>query len=933
VPDRPARRPLAATLLTLAVLAGCKTGTQEQPAATAADTPLSTGRLINPDALSKQNVGSLPVNLVPSADGRYALSTDGGYRQALWAIRTADGQGVSHVAFPNVKGANAKADQKTNGLYYGLACAPGLVYAAQGGHDHIAVLTLDDAGQLKLDHAFPTKKGDFPTGLALDAHGRLYVANNDPGASPEKPKPSSVAVYDAATGKELGRYAFADSFGGTPNFPLALTVTTDGKKLYVGSQRDAAVYALDTADPAAIKPIAKIETGAHPVALLLDKAQARLFVANAHSDTISFVDTRTDAVTGTVLLRPDIARSLAGATPTGLALSADEKRLYATLGDMNAVAVIDVPDVELDGYLPAGWYPSSLVVAPDGKRLLVANAKGTTLRYPNPPLPPAATRPARTNRRTGVPAQQSPNNLVEGNVISVALPAKADLKKLTEQVLEYARLTPRFINDANPLKAIGLQAGKIKHVLYIVKENRTYDHVLGDLKQGNGDERYTAFPRKITPNQHALAERFVLMDNFYDSGEVSGDGWTWSTQAMANEYTIRNVPYQYSGRGRVFDYEGTNNDLLTGGFPATGPDGKPLSDVYKQGAKPFPDVAEAPGGHIWDLVRKHGLSMRNYGFHMSNGVKTPDGRTVLPDNYPASAGLQPGGRDLAGITNVDYRKFDTNYPDSEAWKIYHDRTKDDRFKWKTTQFGHYQSPSRFTEWNREFQQMLAKDATGAAVPNFMTIRLPSDHTAGANPGMKSPRAMVADNDFGVGQIVEAVSHSPIWKSCAIFIIEDDAQNGPDHVDAHRSVCYVISPWIKRGSVDHTFHNTASCLRTIELLLGLPPMCQYDAIARPILTWDTAPTNAEPYTAILPPAEIIGDTNPMKGEAKPQSPEQVQLMEESEKMDFTVADRAPADKLNEIIWKMTYGPSAQLPPTPNGIHGVTAVTKQKDDDDD
>jgi hypothetical protein len=305
---------------------------------------------------------------------------------------------------------------------------------------------------------------------------------------------------------------------------------------------------------------------------------------------------------------------------------------------------------------------------------------------------------------------------------------------------------------------------------------------------------------------------------------------------------------------------------------------------------------------------------------------------VIPDNYPASAGLQPAGRDLSGVTNVDYRKFDLNYPDSEAWKIYYERTKDERFKWKLNKFGKYDSPSRFTEWNREFQQMLKKDPTGGAVPSLMTIRLPNDHTSGANPGMKTPRAMVADNDFGLGQVVETISHSPIWKSTAIFVIEDDAQNGPDHVDAHRSTCYVISPWIKRGSVDHTFHNTSSCLRTIELLLGLPPMCQYDAIARPIGNWDTVPNNAEPYTAILPPAEVMIDTNPLKNEQRQVSPEQAQLMEESEQMDFTVADRAPADKLNEIIWKMSKGPDAKVPPTPHGIPGVT-MAKPKDDDDD
>jgi hypothetical protein len=457
--------------------------------------------------------------------------------------------------------------------------------------------------------------------------------------------------------------------------------------------------------------------------------------------------------------------------------------------------------------------------------------------------------------------------------------------------------------------------------------------VLGDLKQGNGDPSYTLYGREITPNLHALSERFVLLDNFYDSGEVSGDGWTWSTQAMANEYTTRNVPYQYSSRGRVFDYEGTNNDWLTGGFPATGPDGKPLSDlaVFKDGAKAFPDVAEAPGGHLWDLAKKHGVSYRNFGMFSSNGIVTKDGKKVIPDNYPASTGLQPGGRDLGGITNIDYRKFDLDYPDSEAWRMHYEQTHDEKFKWPRIKYGKYESISRFTEWNREFQQMLQKDPTGGAVPQLMLVRMGSDHTHGANPGKKSPKAMVADNDFGVGQLVETISRSPIWKETAIFILEDDAQDGPDHVDAHRSTCYVISPWIKKASIDHTFHNTASCLRTMELLMNLPPMCQYDAIATPMANWDDAPRNDQPYKAILPPASVMILTNPASNEVKPSSPEQ-RVLEESLKMDFTVADRAPADKLNEILWQMERGPGTRVPFTPKGIAGVT-VPRTKDDDDD
>jgi DNA-binding beta-propeller fold protein YncE len=952
VPHRRLALTLAATLAAALTLAACHSDRAKDAAVTAgpaedaeilpppppvdaATTPLVTGKFANPTVLTSQNVGSLPVNLIPSSDGKYVISTDAGYRQALWVTRVADGQGVSHLLYNNKRIKTATTQEKSQGLYYGLATAGDTVYAAQGGHDTIAVLKLSGDGQLTRERIIATKKSDFPAGLAIDGSNRLYVANNDPVAFPPVFQPSSVAIYDAASGKELGRHAFADSFGGTPNFPLAVAVTRDGTRCFVASERDAAVYALDTSDPANIKQIAKIDTGANPVALRLSKDESRLFVANAGSDTVSFVDAKTNAVTATTLLRPDIARSLAGATPTGLALSSNEKFLYVTLGDMNAVAVVDVPDRELEGYIPAGWYPTAAVCATDGKSLMVANGKGTNVRYPNPPADWKPRPPRPGARAATTRTQQSPNNLIEGTVATIAIPSKEELNKLTEQVLEQNRLTPKYLQQANPLQSISLAAGKIKHVIYVVKENRTYDQVLGDVKGGNGDTKYTIFGEKITPNQHAIARRFVLMDNFYDSGEVSGDGWTWSTQAMANEYTIRNVPYQYSERGRKFDYEGTNNEWPTGGFPATGPDGKPLSDhpAFKEGMKPFPDVAEAPGGHLWDLARKHNLSYRNYGMFVSNGVKSKDGKqTIVPDNYPASTGVQPAGRDLSGITNVDFRRFDTEYPDSDAARMYFEKTQDKKFLWKKTKFGMYDAPSRFSAWKREFDQMLAKDPTGNAVPNLMTVRFCTDHTAGANPGFKSPKAMVADNDYAVGQLVEAVSHSPVWDSTAIFILEDDAQNGPDHIDAHRSTCYAISPFIKQGSIDHNFHSTASCLRTIELLLNLPPMCQYDAIAAPLGVWDTTPSNNAPFTATLPDAKVMIDTNPAANEVKPISPEQVSLIEESLKMDFSVADRAPADKLNEIIWKMSKGFDSKLPPTPNGIAGVT-MPKQKDDDDD
>jgi YVTN family beta-propeller protein len=878
--------------------------------------PLPTGRAIDPRPASVQDVGSIPFNMILSPDGKYAVTTDQGFHQALWAIGTSDGMGASHLEYPR-----SPADQQ-NGLYYGLAFGPdGVLYAAQGGNDSIAALKLDSNGKLSRRGIVTTRHGDFPAGLACDARGRLYVANNDSTYRARRPfeTPGSIAIYDPAAEGELGRFDFTGSFGGTPNFPLALAVLRDGSKLFVASQRDSAVYVLNTSDPAHPKTKATINTGAHPVALLLNKEQSRLFVANAHSDTISIIDPATETVSATVLLRPEIAKDVAGATPTALALSPDQQTLYVTLSDMNAVAVVDPNKAELLGYLPAGWYPTGVVVSPDNKRLVVVNAKGLVARHPNPA--PGTTR------------QQSPIALLEGTVITIPVPSRQDLAAPTQRVLDLARLTPRRLQRENPLQAIARRADKIKHVIYIVKENRTYDQVLGDLPQGNGDPARCIFGRRVTPNQHALSERFVLLDNFYDCGEVSGDGWTWSTQAQANEYVVRNVPYSYSGRGRNYDYEGAVKDYPAGGFPAKGPDGKPLSDdpKYRNGGPAVPDVTESPGGHIWDLVRNAKLTYRNYGFFYSDGTR--DGKhVILPANYPNSAGLQPGGHDLAGISDVDFLRFDLNYADSEGPLHLAEQTRDNKFLRPRKTFGQYGAISRFTEWNREFQQMLKKSPGGDGVPNFMTIRFCVDHTMGTNPGHHSPRSMVADNDYAVGQLVEAVSRSPIWQSTAIFIIEDDAQNGPDHVDAHRSTCYVISPWIKKASLDHTFQNTASVLRTMELLLDLPPMCQYDATAEPILDWDKSASNSAVYVAIPPDNKILREINGENSPHEPVSPEQKAMMDESSKMDFAHADRAPADRLNQIIWVSVKGPRAAMPPTPHGPPPTVPRNAKPDDDD-
>ncbi len=888
---------------------------------------LNTGKDILP-ARSITPLGQFPSGLVKAADGKFAIVCGMGYRESLYSIATADGHVAGRVDFaakrptrlnPN-NGVDDSKDEdplsKSNGLYFGVAVSGNTVYAAQGAHDSIAVLTLSDGGSLKQTGSIKTHEGDFPAGLATDSRGLIYVANNASNSGQATyVMPGSVAIYDPS-GTELGRLTF-DSNTHTSNFMLTIVALSDGHKAYAASERDGVVYAINTIDPRHPVQSAAIATGANPVSLLLNRDQTRLYVANSLSDTLSVIDTASDQVIGTILLRPGTSRGLAGVSPNSLALSADEKTIYATLGDMNAVGVVDVASQTLTGMIPVGWYPTGVLATAD-HRLLVVDAKGVSARNPNPKY------------RVNDPAKDSYIlNIIVGDLETIPVPTMDQLATMTRSVLHNSHLDEPTRQSNNPLAEIGLKAGKIKHVVYIIKENRTYDQVLGDDPRGNGDPSLTLFGKNITPNLHALADRFVLLDNCYACGEVSGDGWVWSTQGMANAYVERNIPYNYSGRGRTFDFEGENNGYITGGFPAQGPDGKPTAtgSKFKNGAPAVPDVASI-GTHLWDKAAAAGLSYRNYGFFLSFGEEG------MPAEYPTVKGLQPPGHDLAGLTDADFRRFDLDYADSEAPKIYFEQTQDPRCLYRKTKFGKYNTPSRFTEWNREFQQMLTKGPD--AVPALMLVRMGHDHTQGMSSRNHSPASEVADNDYGVAQLVEAISHSAVWESTAIFVIEDDAQNGADHVDAHRTTAYVISPWIKRGTVDHAFCNTDTLLKTMELLLGLPPMSQYDAIAKPLADWDTAPSNAEPYVAVLPAKEIISQGNPDRRKAAAAATPTDVLVKQSDEMDFTHADAAPTGPLNQIVWKSIKGVDSQMP-TPRNAAAGTVENKPtpavKDDDDD
>src|SRR5271157_1987869 len=475
---------------------------------------LVTGKSIIPWALGvQQNVGSLPMNIILSADGKYALVSDMGFDQSLTVINTKTGGFVSNIDYPNC---NYCPLQTTNGLYYGIALGSnGIVYAAQGGNNTIDVLNLSPNGILAdLGNFQATQPSDFPSGLATDTRGYLYVVNNDPSTFAV---PGSVAIYSQGTQTEVGRYSFTSSWYGTPNYPLAIAVLSNGSKAYVSSERDGAVYDLNTSNPAKPTLTGAIMTGANPDGLLLNLSQTLLYVANAGSDTVSVVNTSNDVILSSILLRPAALQTVAGSsTPTGLALSPDGTTLYVTLGDLNAVAVLSVKgaNLGLKGYIPAGWYPTS-VVAPTNQGILIAYGKGTITRYPDPGY-------------VQWDFNSSPwydEHLIQGQVAFISgLGNPGKLEEWTAAVLDNNAASP--VKD-HRLDSIGLQSGGIKHVFYIAKENRTYDQVLGDIPGGNGDPSLTLFGQSVTPNLHALAQRFVLLDNFYTNSEVSFDGWGW----------------------------------------------------------------------------------------------------------------------------------------------------------------------------------------------------------------------------------------------------------------------------------------------------------------------------------------------------------------------------------------------------------------------
>jgi YVTN family beta-propeller protein len=634
--------------------------------------------------------------------------------------------------------------------------------------------------------------------LTVSADGKLLYALNN--------SDDHLYILETHGGRAVARLQIGDH-------PLSAEISKDGKTLYVANLGGANIAIVDISDPNRPNITGTLATDPHPNDLVLT-ADERLFVSCGHTNNVISFDLKTRQRLEVIntALGP---KAPAGSTPNSLALSPDGEMLYVANADNNSIAVVDVDErgkSTMRGFVPTGWYPTFVTTSADGKRLIVASGKG------------AGTGPNRVKRPIDPIAPsvsfQHHGNQLNGLVSFIDMPDAKRLAEYTKQVYDNALYRDALLetSGASADSVIPTKVGErspINHVLFIMKENRTYDQVFGDLKQGNGDPSLTLFGREVTPNQHALAEQFALLDNLYCSGEVSQDGQPWTTSAYVNEFTQRAWTLSYSRHG----------------------------SLNTQGG-----IAEQSTPYIWELARQKGLKVRTYGMGNRRGVA--DVRSARFDQRPTDPSLQ--------------------------------RARD------------YERADRFLE---EFQEL---DREGT-VPNFMFMSLGENHTSGTTPGAYTPKAQVASNDVAVGNIVEAITKSKVWGSFAIFIIEDDAQNGPDHVDSHRTAGLVISPYVKRKFVDSDMYSTLSMLRTVELLLGLPPMTQHDAAAPPMVNSFMGKPDLSGFTAL--PARIdLMTKNPPQGYGATMSAS----------MDFREYDRIDEDLLNRILWHSIKGVDVPYP---------------------
>jgi YVTN family beta-propeller protein len=759
----------AAAVVGLATLVAAVAGAEQLHSANG--TMLPNGWTITPTGQTTP-LGTLPLRVIEDPTGHWLAVSNAGY-------------GPQSVTIIDERTGTIAANAPIAKTFYGLAFAPDgkTLYASTAADGGIRRFAFNaKSGALHDLGAWQIGTGtQWIAGLAVSTDARVvYAASN---ATDE------LVAVDAASGAKLWTTKVGDQ-------PYAVALSPKDEIAYVSDWAGASV---DVVNAASGENIARIKVGPHPNALLASPDGSSLYVACANDNSVDVIDTKTNSVRA----RLDAALnplSLEGSTPDGLALSGDGKTLFVADAGNNAAVALDLASGAPVGAVPLGWYPTDILVTRDGAQLIALDGHGTQV-HANPLYPHPDARPK--SEQGANPRQYYDAALANGDLERIAEPAASQLRTGLQRARDDA---------AQPDIGPSHIAGRIAHVIYVIKENRTYDEVLGDDPRGNGKADLAIFGSKITPNIHNLADTFVLLDNFDVDATVSADGHNWSDAAYSTDYVDKLWPSNYSDRGRDYDFEG-------------GPASRPSA------------------GYIWDAALKTGLSVRDYGEFTDFATKAgqPEKPVVIS---------------LDGHIDQKYRGFDLHVTDQ----------------------------SRMDEWIREFNEFVKN----GELPALEIVRLPNDHTAATHPGMHTPYAMVADNDLALGRMVDALSHSPYWKNTVVLVAEDDAQAGPDHVSDQRAEALIIGAQVRRGFVDHTHYTTSGMIRTIEDLLGLEHMSQFDERAH-AMEADFGSTDDAPWSAVAETVDLSAVNPPDAKGAKA-----------SLRLDLDGADRADSAAFNRIL---------------------------------
>ncbi len=822
-------------------------------------------------------VGDLPVNIQIHPTGQFAAVLHCGLKDH-----------EVHILDLNAKKRKILCRVTLDQAFYGLAFSPDgkQLYASGGEFDLLHVWDFDkgllhNSRTLDVSGAAEGVKRTVPAGMAFDATGKelfvcalwadavVRVPIDNPANRVNIPlayvAPKRVPNPGDPPSPDDGRKPVdekkldidPDDIGAKPaknnSYPYTCVAEPNGKRLFASlwSKAGVAVIDLETNKVSGVW-----KTASHPTEMILDAKANRLYVACSNSTQVSVLDA-TSGDTVQVINAALYPNAPSGNTPNSISLTPDGEMLFVANADANNVAVFNVADPKAAkglGFIPVGWYPTSVRYNKLDKTIYVANGKGN-LSKANPNGPG----PMQTFDRGLV---EYIGGLFKGTVSFIPVPTPEEMAKYSKAayacspLMKDAAVRSEGVEKDNPIPLKLGDQSPIKHVLYIVKENRTYDQVFGDMAarkvkpKGNGEVSLCLFGEDVTPNHHKLADEFVLLDNIYVDGEVSADGHEWSMGAYATDFVEKLWPLSYRGSPKK-----------TFGYPAEG----------------AVDVSARPaGGYLWDRAAEAKVSYRNYGEWILNGVKKKDG--TYEDGVAAVKSLE-------GHFDPKYRGYDLDYTDVKRAE--------------------------------HFLGELKKFEAAGEMPSLQILRIGNDHTAGTRVGKPTPRAMVADNDLALGMIIEGLSASRFWKETAVFVIEDDAQNGPDHVDAHRVVALVISPYTKRGHVDSTLYSTSSMLRSMELILGLKPMSQFDAAARPMYHSFTAKPDASPYKLAPAKIDLLEVNKPTAWGAAA-----------SAKLDLDKEDQADDLIFNEIIWKSVKGASSPMP-APVRAAFFVPITPKKD----